>query len=188
MSSNAHYLCPRWASSILLRRGEFLSFLHCPTRHGKRVWKESNPIDYWQRHSAGKRKQWSPLRGFCRFFPWPFNAKCLNRCGSRGQNFMDYKHLTCSLLESGLPFLRDNKCWSSVSCKFKYQSADYGITCIIKWLSFGEKGAGMYLEIEGFLSFTKVPDLNGILSEKKNCKNAGEAVVCQFYLVLCTWN
>lgn len=46
----------------------------------------------------------------------------------------------------------------------------------------------MHLEIEGFLSFTKVPDLNGILSEKQNCKNAGEAVVCQFYLVLCTWN
>lgn len=30
-------------------------------------------------------------------------------------------------------------------------------------LNFHEKGAGMHLEIDGFLSFSKAPDLSGIL-------------------------
>lgn len=47
-------------------------------------------------------------------FPWPFSAKRLNSCGSRGQNFLDYTALQCSLLESGLLFLRDSKFWSTL--------------------------------------------------------------------------
>lgn len=172
MSSSAHYLCPKWASSVMLRI-PFLSPLPhwAGQRSTKGVWSNC-PLE---KALCWKREQWSPLRDHCRLFPMTFRCKMPEQLREQ---------------ESGLhglhtPPVQLARDWYTFS--WRQQELEHCLESLNtkgglwnnlhKWmtsLSFHEKGAGMDLERGRFLSFSKASDLNGILwkRELQECRRS----------------
>lgn len=131
------------------------SSLHCPAGQGKGAPKESDPAAHWKRRSTGKREQWSPLRGCCRFFPMTFQCKMPKQLWEQEPGLHGLHTSPVQLAREQYAFSwRQQKlehCLESLNARGLWNNLH---KCMI-FLSFCEKGAGIYLERDGFYPFLK---------------------------------